>query len=125
MWDGATELSARNIASLGGGGAEIGKDWQTRDVLERPAPASADQGETIFVRPKGPDLCHRYIDGARTDEPLWPWPMNQRIIEATHQSGRGPVDVTATMEALLGPIPSPCRSAQLSGSEKLSTTPGR
>ena len=55
-----------------------------------------------------PGLCTRYVNGTLTSQGLWPWPMNQRILTATAQAGTG-VDVTATMEALLGPIPAQCR----------------
>ena len=40
---------------------------------------------------------------------LWPWPMNQRIKDGLVQAGYPPVDVTATMEQLFGPIPASCR----------------
>ncbi|MGH9895686.1 MAG: hypothetical protein ACREA0_27620, partial [bacterium] len=58
----------------------------------------------------GANLCYRYTDGVRTMTPLWPWPMNQRILEATTASGHTPVDVTAEIELLLGPIPAQCRA---------------
>jgi hypothetical protein len=65
------------------------------------------------------------VNGQVTNEPLWPWPMNQRIKDATASAGpykgpcptciggratRRPTDVTADIQALLGPIPSVCRS---------------
>jgi hypothetical protein len=37
-------------------------------------------------------------------------PMNQRILDATIQAGREPVDVDATIETMFGVIPSTCRS---------------
>jgi hypothetical protein len=37
--------------------------------------------------------------------------MNARILAALAQAGRPAVDVTARMEALLGPIPAACRTA--------------
>lgn len=57
-----------------------------------------------------PGICRRYVDGVLTGVPLWPWPMNQRIVDAMALSGEGrtPVDVTAAVEALLGPIPAQC-----------------
>lgn len=30
----------------------------------------------------GANIWHRYVDGVLTDEPLWPWPMNRRILDA-------------------------------------------
>lgn len=72
----------------------------------------------------GANLCYRYIDGVRTNVPLWPWPMNERIKQATAMAGvydgpclncsggRAPriaIDVTADVELLLGRIPDQCR----------------
>jgi hypothetical protein len=54
-------------------------------------------------------VCKKYVNGKLTNEPLWPWPMNQRIINAMRQAGKAPVDVTKTMEQIFGPIPSDCR----------------
>jgi hypothetical protein len=51
----------------------------------------------------------------RTTQPLWPWPMNQRIKDALVQSGRQPVDVTGTVEKMLGRIPQECREPESSG----------
>jgi hypothetical protein len=56
-----------------------------------------------------PGLCTRYEGGELTNTPLWPWPMNQRILDARAASGFPAVDVTATVESLLGPIPAACR----------------
>jgi len=30
----------------------------------------------------GASVLYRYENGKLTDKPLWPWPMNQRIIDA-------------------------------------------
>jgi hypothetical protein len=43
---------------------------------------------------KGAHLYYRYQDGKRTDQPLWPWPMNERIKTLIG------VDVTATVLSL-------------------------
>lgn len=58
-----------------------------------------------------PGICKRYVNGTLTNQPLWPWPMNQRIKDALVQSGREPHDVTQTMSQLLGPIPEACRGS--------------
>ncbi len=73
----------------------------------------------------GANLCNRWIDGAPSQQPLWPWPMTQRIKSATASAGayagpcpgcsggraaRTATDVTAEVEALLGTIPSQCKS---------------
>jgi hypothetical protein len=57
-----------------------------------------------------PGICRRYKDGVVTNEPLWPFPMNQRLIDYMTAEGLTPVDVTATMEGLLGRIPPACRT---------------
>jgi len=44
--------------------------------------------------PDGADLWHRYENGVKTDQPLWPWPMNDRIKALIS------VDVTATVMEL-------------------------
>ncbi len=45
----------------------------------------------------------RYKDGVLTDEYLWPWPMNQRIIDAMVLAGyNDPVDLTRTVFELAG-----------------------
>jgi len=84
----------------------------------------------------GANLCKRWVNGVVTDLPLWPWPMNERIKEATASAGfygqgyadsvigcgagqgncvggratRTATDVTADVESLLGPIPAQCRN---------------
>jgi hypothetical protein len=80
--------------------------------------AAIGQGKSIFQ--EVPGICHRYINGELTNQPLWPWPMNQRIKDALRQSGRAEVDITATMESLLGPIPAECKG---SGTSTPSPTP--
>ena len=33
----------------------------------------------ITMNGEGARLTHRYVDGVLTNEPLWPWPMEDRI----------------------------------------------
>lgn len=58
--------------------------------------------EHLLKVPGGADITHRYENGVLTDQPLWPWPMNQRIIDAMELAGYEPVDVTATVYGLAG-----------------------
>jgi hypothetical protein len=58
----------------------------------------------------GATVCHRYVDAKLTRDPLWPWPMNARILEATRKSGWGEANVTADIEAIFGTIPAQCRA---------------
>lgn len=69
-------------------------------------------GNTLFVNDgsHGATVCKQYQHGVLTSTPLWPWPMNQRIIDAMTAAGRTPVDVTATIQSIFGTIPSACRS---------------
>ena len=106
----STSVLARNLTSLGGAGAVIQKDWDTRNLLEGSSPSAYGATKSAFQTTRGANLCRRYVDGILTGQPLWPWPMNQRILDAMIRSGRRPVDVTDTIESFLGPIPSPCRS---------------
>ncbi len=46
---------------------------------------------------EGARLTHRYVDGVLTDQPLWPWPMEERI-----QREMG-LSVTREMAKLLRP----------------------
>lgn len=80
----------------------------------------------------GANLCKRWVNGQLTNEPLWPWPMEDRIKAATALAGNtfqngnpcntsagnctglpsGPrpeVSVTGQMEQLFGVIPVECR----------------
>jgi hypothetical protein len=68
--------------------------------------AAIGQDKSIWT--EVPGICKRYVNGQLTNQPLWPWPINQRIKDALVQSGRAPVDITQTMEELLGPIPQAC-----------------
>lgn len=42
--------------------------------------------ETLYGGSLGAKIRFRYQDGTLTQTPLWPWPMNQRIIDATTQA---------------------------------------
>ena len=77
--------------------------------------------------------CYQYQNQQLTNIPLWPWPMNQRIWDATtvaasssHQhfiyQGSSPsltlvndphavIDVTAEIEQMFGAIPAGCKGA--------------
>jgi hypothetical protein len=100
-------LIARNLTGIGGAGAYIDSSWQRNNIVQG---ATVDSVPNIFNgQGNGARVCYRYKDGVLTNEPLWPWPMNRRIIEAMAQSGRSPVDVTATIEKMFGSIPGACK----------------
>lgn len=104
-----TNLVARNLTGIGGLNSFYGTEWKRSGIAE--GAALANVANPFTATTSGANLCFRYHNGALTSQALWPWPMNQRIVEATIQSGRAAVDVTATVEKLLGTIPSSCKSA--------------
>ena len=75
-------------------------------VIDRRSPA--DQAPNVWSG-EGARLCHRYVDGVLTQQPLWPWPMNERIRLATSYARGRATDVDAEVRGLLGPIPPACR----------------
>jgi len=105
---GAQNLNANNLTSIGGAGTSISSQWQKSNVAEGSITASVG---SIFTSTQGAQICKRYKDGVLTSEPLWPWPMNQRIIDAMIESGRASVDVTQTIEQMFGPIPNECKQS--------------
>jgi hypothetical protein len=114
-------LIARNLTSIGGASSYFGSDWKTSGVAEGGLLSSVVNAFTATT--SGANLCYRYQNGVLTTQPLWPWPMNQRIKDATVQSGRAAVDVTATIASLLGPIPAACGSTNSNGGTTPTPTP--
>ena len=120
----SSNLVAAGLTALGGGPNVIEKQWKVDNVLTGASPAGTyARGESIFSTKRGANLCYRYQDGTRTTTPLWPWPMNQRIKDATARSGRAAVDVDATISDLFGPVPAPCRSPDSSASPSPTAVP--
>ena len=99
---------ARNLTGIGGGSpADVSSQWQPSNIAQGSTVQSIG---SVFSGTGGAKVCTRYKDGVLTSEPLWPWPMNQRILDAMVQSGRTAVDVTGTIEQIFGPIPNQCKS---------------
>jgi hypothetical protein len=95
---------ANNLVGISGiGGSCWGSAWSCINVKS----LSSIAGHNVWQ--EVPGICKRYVNAQLTNEPLWPWPMNQRIKDALVQSGRQTVDITATMESLLGTMPSACK----------------
>ncbi len=110
----AAPLRARGLVSIGGSGRDVvSSDWRRGSAASRPTHAAfaSAQVPDVFGRDGkiGP-LCRRWVDGERTDVPLWPWPMAERIRLATRHARGVPTDVEAEVQALLGPIPPHCRT---------------
>jgi len=98
---------ARNLTGIGGGSpADVSLQWQPSNIAQGSTVQSIG---SVFSGTGGAKICTRYKDGVLTSEPLWPWPMNQRILDAMVQSGRTAVDVTGTIEQIFGPIPNQCK----------------
>ncbi len=83
----------------------IGKDWKLDDVIARPWER---RGDIYRSANGGTPLCHRYVDGRETPLPLWPWPMQDRILEATQRSAWSTADVMGEISALFGEPPAEC-----------------
>jgi hypothetical protein len=102
-----------NITEIGGTLSSIATEplngWQISNHVRA---GTVDAAPNIWngSGSKGARVCKRYVNGTLTNNPLWPWPMNQRIIDAMKSAGKTPVDVTKTMEEIFGPIPSECRT---------------
>jgi hypothetical protein len=100
-------VAYRNGTEIGGTSV-VGSDW---------AVSNRAQGATVSMVPniwngvgdQGARVCKQYRNGTLTNDPLWPWPMNQRIVDAMKMAGKTPEDVTKTMEEIFGPIPNECR----------------
>jgi hypothetical protein len=86
--------------------------WTVTNFHAGVLPLDVYGSQSLYVNDgtKGATICYRTVDGTLTSTPLWPWPMNQRIIGAMTAARRLPHDVTAEMETLFGPIPSACRN---------------
>jgi hypothetical protein len=103
-----TNLVARNNTAVGGAISYFGTEWKKSALSE--ASSLSAIANPFAAASSGANLCFRYQDGVLTTRALWPWAMNQRIIDATIQSGRAAVNITATVESMLGPIPSGCKA---------------
>ena len=103
----STNLIARNLTASSTATSTFASQWETSAISQGSSVGSVGN---VFSSSSGARICKRYKDGVLTNEPLWPWPMNQRIINAMVESGRAAVDVTNTIESMLGPVPANCTS---------------
>ena len=97
-----------DLVAIGGQPPTFTSNWTASGVRHGATVEAALHGASVWDTLPG--LCRQVVDGQLTTAPLWPWPMNARIMAAMQQAGTAPVDVTATMEQLLGPIPAFCRA---------------
>jgi hypothetical protein len=103
------DMYIRNVTTIGGASNIIASEW-TQVNNSYGATAAAVPNIWNGAGTRGARVCNRYLNGVLTSQPLWPWPMNERIIDAMKTAGKTPVDVTRTMEQIFGPIPRECRS---------------
>ena len=114
----------RNITTVAGVSNYIEGPWDVAGIVHSTKIPSLNSPTHPWTQSgsAGANLCYRY----GTTTPKWPFPMNERIRQATAMAGayRGPctqcsgtmprqrtaTNVTAEVEALLGPIPSQCRT---------------
>jgi hypothetical protein len=105
-----TGLVLTNTTEIGGQPSNLTGPW---NVVNRVTMNTVSAAPSIWNGAGGARVCKRYLNGTLTSTPLWPWPMNQRIIDAMRVAGKTPVDVTKTMEEIFGPIPSECRASSV------------
>jgi hypothetical protein len=127
LGDEGTDNHAENLSSVSGRADIIPETWSPKNNAHATSLAGLNAiNADPWIGTTGANLCKRWVNGVVTTEPLWPWPMNDRIKAATASAGRytGPcpgcvggrfvrtaTDVTAEIQALLGPIPPQCRSS--------------
>lgn len=110
-----TRATAQRITSYGNNNAlnNIQSNWTVTDHLQTTSTPN------IFTGSQGGQMCYRYIDGLLTTQPLWPWPMDQRIKDALAISGYHSATagfnnntglLTDAIEEMFGTIPSVCRT---------------
>jgi hypothetical protein len=116
-------VNARNLTAIGDtAGIFENSTMESMLVLEQPDSLIARHGN-ILRADDGAQVWYRYHDGQLTDEPLWPWPMNERILELTG------VDVTRTVfelaEAACSRLLSSLEAASGRGCVRPSLTSGK
>jgi hypothetical protein len=119
-----------NVTEVGGAASVFGgtppRSWTVSNRVDVSSISAMNAAGANPLQPTagaGARMCFRYVNRVLTSTPLWPWPMNQRIIDAMTAAGKTPVDVTKTMENIFGPIPSECRSGSVASAAPASSVP--
>ncbi len=91
-----SNVDGRNLTAVGGSELSIKKGDIANVISARGDEGRAAWSEVFQKEPseEGAHIYYRYQNGKLTDEPLWPWPMNDRIKEL-----KG-IDVTGTIFGL-------------------------
>lgn len=101
--------SVTNYTGIGGDIGHISSDWTQSHVYQSTICGTISTGGKSIPNPNltntGAVVMKKYVDGVLTNEDLWPWPMNQRIIDGMTQSGytgSKVIDVTSTVFGFCG-----------------------
>lgn len=99
--------TANNITAIGGASGTLSSSWTSSNIHTASTCGTiTNNNKTIFdpngLGTSGARIINRYVDGVLTTTPLWPWPMNQRIIDAMTQGGYTPIDVTSDIYTMCG-----------------------
>lgn len=89
-------VDGRNLTAIGGSDPDFGKG-SISNILRITGTDSTAAWRKMFQKEppeRGAHLYCRYENGKLTHQPLWPWPMNDRIKEVTG------IDLTATIFSL-------------------------
>lgn len=100
--------SAENSTLIGGQASDIGDMWTLTNVVQAGSIAAAYGNQSLYTSTVGAKICNRYVNGTLGSTPLWPWPMNQRIINAMQRAGYSPRNVNTDIQTLFGPFPASC-----------------
>lgn len=105
----AGQNTVDNFTRIGGkqDSFTIGSEWTVTDMLSDTDCSTVTQyggNITAIGHPSGlgGTMTKRYVNGVLTTQDLWPWPMNQRIMDAMVLGGYTPVDVTKDVFELCG-----------------------
>ena len=108
----AAQNPVTNLTRVGGkqDSWTIDQSWSVTKTLSGPDCSVVKANGGTLVNPANPSglgavVEKRYVNGVLTNENLWPWPMNQRIIDAMIQGGYEPIDVTKEVFGLCGSTP--------------------
>jgi hypothetical protein len=104
----STNNRAKNIVSVApqGGGRCQGTGWECTNLFLGTSLAAALGNKKIWE--VAPGTCFRYKDRVLTNEPLWPWPMEQRLAQALGRARISHTPVQADLEQTFGTIPAQC-----------------
>lgn len=80
--------------------------WTVSNLNRAATLLAAYGSETLYVNngSKGATIRYRYQNGSLTASELWPWPMNQRIIDAMSAAGYTPFDIDTQVQSIFGPF---------------------